>query len=87
MYELCSQLRRASTSIPMNIGEGYGRQSKLELGRFIKIAIGSGNEMQVALNFSRDLGYIDEKLCEQLIERYNVLVKKLYNLGKSLTNN
>ena len=65
----------------------YGRQSKLELGRFIKMAIGSENEMQVAISFSRDLGYMDEKTYKEIIDKYNILGKKLYNLGKSLTNN
>ena len=61
-YEIVSQLRRASSSIPMNIAEGYGRMSKPEMGRFIKMSIGSCNEVKVILEISKDLKYIKESI-------------------------
>ena len=59
-YDLTSQIRRCSKSIPTNISEGYGRQSKDEFKRFLRISLGSCNELQVHLEFCKDLKYIKE---------------------------
>ncbi len=76
-YDLTSQIRRASKSIPTNIAEGYGRQSKEEFKRFLRISLGSCNETQVHLEFCKDLGYINE-------EEYNELSKELDEIGRML---
>ena len=55
-YDLTSQIRRCSKSVPTNMAEGFGRQSKEEFRRFLKISLGSCNELQVHLEFSKDLG-------------------------------
>ena len=57
IYGLTSQLRRAALSIPTNIVEGYGRQSKKELKHFVNIALGSLAETKYLLYFSERLGY------------------------------
>ena len=84
---MVSQLRRAATSIPMNIAEGYGRLSKLEMGRFVKMAIGSCNEIKVILEISKDLKYIEGNEYQQYEERYEVLGKRLYKFLQSLATN
>ena len=59
--ELGFQLRRAATSIPINIAEGYGRKrSPEDFKRFLGIALGSSNEVSVVLDLARDLGYLSE---------------------------
>ena len=83
-YEMVSQLRRASTSIAMNIAEGYGRMSNSEMGRFTKMAIGGCNEIKVTLEMSKDLEYLKETTYQELIERYEVLGKRLYKFLQSL---
>src|SRR6267154_4423901 len=65
-YALGDQIRRASKSICANIAEGFGkqRQSRAEFRRFIMMAIGSADEMQVWTLYARDLGYIGTDVAE-----------------------
>jgi four helix bundle protein len=67
MYGLTSQLRRAASSIPANIAEGCGRDSDAELGRFLTIAMGSGNEIEYFLLLARDLDYFNVRDYESLL--------------------
>ena len=57
-FALADQIRRASKSICANLAEGFGRQqqSKPEFRRFVMMALGSADEMQVWSLYCRDLG-------------------------------
>jgi four helix bundle protein len=55
---LRSQLIRASMSIPTNIVEGNGQRSKLEFGRFVRIAVNSASELEYHLIVARDVQLI-----------------------------
>ncbi len=79
-YEIVSQIRRAAYSIPLNIAEGWGRKSKLEFKRFLKMSLGSCNELQVLIEISRDLGYIKEEEYKKQKERLEVLGKQIYTI-------
>jgi len=57
-YALCDQLRRAVVSIPSNIAEGNGRDSKTEYARFLSIARGSPFEVQTQLELAERFKYI-----------------------------
>lgn len=48
-FGLTSQLRRAAVSIPANIGEGFGRNSRKDFARFASIALGSAREVETLL--------------------------------------
>ena len=77
-YELGAQTRKAAVSIPANIAEGYGKKrSKAEFKRFLLISLGSCNEINVYINMFKDLGYIEEKTADKLLERYEVLGKQI----------
>ena len=79
-YEIVSQIRRAAYSIPLNIAEGWGRKSKLEFKRFLKMSLGSCNELQVLIELSKDLGYLKEKEYIIIKERIETLGKQLYTI-------
>ena len=82
-YGIVSQMKRASLSIPMNIAEGYGKQStSSELIRFLQMAKGSCNEMTVLLEFSKDLGHLKEEHYQKYYLAYEEVEKMLYGLIK-----
>ena len=84
-YGLTSQIKRAATSIPLNIAEGYGKaETGKELLRYLSMARGSSAEMEVLLNFSKDLGYISESEYGKAIERQEEVGKMLTGLIKSV---
>jgi four helix bundle protein len=66
-YGLTSQLRRASVSIPSNISEGAGRQSKEEFARYLRIASGSISEVDTLLQISRRLELMSDGDYEELM--------------------
>ncbi len=58
IYGITSQLRRAAISIPSNIAEGFGRNSKKEFVRFLRITFGSIFELQTQLEISNNLKFL-----------------------------
>lgn len=86
-FGLISQLRRAATSISLNIAEGSGRSTKKDFASFIRNAIGSLLEVDTALKISINIKYMDNELYQN---EYEELIKELYfkliKLNKSLKN-
>jgi four helix bundle protein len=81
---LADQIRRASKSICANLAEGFGRQrmSRPEFGRFLMMAIGSADEMQVWALYCQDLGYIDEPTVERWRGEYREIARMLWGLRR-----
>lgn len=75
---LTHQIRRASTSIPLNIAEGCSRFTKREFLQFLKYAFGSVKELQVLLMFIRDFKYISNEEYLNLYEELDKLGSKLF---------
>src|SRR6266487_3933333 len=63
-FNITSQLRRASISIPTNIAVGCGKFTNKDLGNFLQIALGSANEVEYLILFSSELGFLDRTLFE-----------------------
>ena len=81
--DMVRQIRRATKSIPANIAEGFSRaNSDAEVRRFVGMALRSCDEVKVWLDFCRDLGYIEEKECEDLKSEYMEYGAMLYALWK-----
>lgn len=72
LFGLRSQLRRAASSIPMNIAEGCGHDSERQFARYLRQAAASANEVEYQLLLLRDLNLLDpsshrdlhDKTCE-----------------------
>ena len=86
-FALCSQIRRAVTSIPINIAEGFGRFSQKEKARFVEIAFGSLTELFCEMEISYELGYLTIEQYEETEHQMTIISKQLSNLHKSVTNN
>ena len=84
-FGLADQMRRASKSICANIVEGFGKQrtSSAEFKRFLMMAIGSCDETQMWVRYSRDLGYIDHAVFLAWSGEYKEIAKMLRGLHKS----
>ena len=78
-FALADQIRRASKSICANLAEGFGRQpvSKPEFRRFVTMALGSADEMQVWTLYCRDLGYVDNDTAERWRGAYREIARML----------
>jgi four helix bundle protein len=68
VYGLTSQLRRAATSIPANISEGCGKNTKPDFAKFLNISLGSANEAEYFVILAKDLKYLS-------LEDYEILIK------------
>ena len=81
---LADQIRRASKSICANLAEGFGRQlvSKPEFRRFVTMALGSADEMQVWAMYCRDLGYIDARTADRWRGEYREIARMLTGLHR-----
>lgn len=84
-FGLVSQIRRCAVSIPSNnISEGGGRNSNKEFLHFLSVANGSSYELQTQLVISQRLGYLDSKLCSEILDNIDEVQKMNFNLQKSI---
>ena len=83
-FGLISQMRRSSYSIPMNIIEGSNRLDTRDYRRFVGIAKGSAGEISYQILLAKDLGYVSEKIYSEMREKYEIVIKMLSSLAKSL---
>lgn len=71
------QLIRAADSIAANISEGYGRFHFKEQRQFCYIAKGSLNETNTRLIKAVDRIPNDKQVLEEILEKNNILLKRL----------
>jgi len=60
-YGLTAQTRRSAVSVPANIAEGYGRETRPDYRRHLSIANGSLKELETQLILAVRLGYFDRE--------------------------
>ncbi len=71
-FALVQQIRRAATSVHLNLAEGCSRKSQRERNRFFEIARGSVIEVDAAIDIAIKLEYI---VLQELQALENVVIK------------
>ena len=84
-YRLIEQIEASTTSIPMNIAEGKGRESKKEFIRFLYIARGSIYETLTLLEIFLRLGWISQELFSNLEQDSIEIIRMLKGLINALS--
>ena len=81
---LCDQLQRAVVSISSNIAEGSARTSDSEFAHFLDIALGSAYEVETQLLISKNVGYINLNIYNQLLDELVSIEKQLAGFIKTI---
>jgi four helix bundle protein len=77
-FALTSQIRRAATSVPANIAEGFGRWNAKEFSRFLSIASGSLRELETHLHIATRVGYLPAARVGSLFDSIDKLARMIY---------
>ena len=86
MFSLVDQMRRAATSVGMNLMEGAMRLGTKEHRQFVGIARGSAGEVCYQLLLAKDLNYISEDSYQELRSGYDRVLQMLSRLSQTLGN-
>ena len=84
-FAMADQIRRASKSICANLVEGFAKQSysAAEYRRYLLMALGSSDEVQLWLRYCIDLGYVEEVTGGKWIDGYVEISRMLRGLHTS----
>ncbi len=85
-FGLTSQIQRAAVSIPANIAEGYGRNTKNEYANFLRIARGSLTELETLLLIAKQQSYCNESEFSAIEVTLKELGAMLYRLRERIVN-
>ena len=89
LYSLTNQMRRAAVSIPSNIAEGRCRSTRKDFLQFLRIANGSGSELETQLEIAKRLSFGDKseynKIEQQLSEVMRMLNSMITKLNPTLS--
>lgn len=83
-FNLISQMRRAASSIGMNLVEGSMRLNSREYRQYVGIARGSAAEVNYQLLLAKDLGYISHEIYEELRTGFDRVGQMLTRLSQAL---
>ena len=85
-FHLSMQMRRAASSVGMNLAEGSMRFNSREYRQYVGIARGSAAEVRYQLLLAKDLGYISDDCFNDIRLAYNRVGQMLIRLGQSLNH-
>ena len=83
-FGLKDQIQRAVVSINSNIAEGFERDSTSEFVKFLGYAKGSAGEVRSQLITAHDIGYLDDRACEELVEQVKFVSALIARLRSSI---
>jgi four helix bundle protein len=81
-----AQVRRAAASVPANIAEGYGRESKGAYIQFLRVAQGSVKELETHLLLATRIDLTSTAAVDPVMEQCETVGKMLRGLIRSLDN-
>lgn len=81
-FGLTNQLRRAATSITLNIAEGSGRETGKDFAHFLILSRGSVYEVVAALQLSVQLGYLQAESLPAITNKVHILCAKITALAR-----
>lgn len=79
-YIFKDQMVRAAISIPSNIAEGYERDSRLDVIRFLRIAKGSAAELRTQCYLALKLELLAQPKCQSFIKECKEISAMLQGL-------
>lgn len=79
-YGLVSQLRRAAVSVPSNLAEGHGRNSRNEFHYFIGQARSSLAEVETQIEIAANLSYLRKEIAAELLLKVDEVGRLLTGL-------
>ncbi len=85
VFGLTANLRRAATSIAMNVAEGSGRGTQRDFMHFVDVASGSLFERVASFIVAERLGYLRQGELGRIREEADRLGRKLSSFKKSLS--
>lgn len=84
LYGAVGQVRRSAASVPANIAEGYGRESRGEFIQFLRIAQGSLKELETHILLCQRVGLAGADSFDTILSRCGAVGKMLHALIRSL---
>jgi len=84
LFGMTSQIRRASSSIPANIAEGWGRGTTGEYVQFLRVAQGSTKELETRLLLCRRVGLLTTDQASPLLSLLSEISRMIISLIGSL---
>ena len=84
LFSLVDQMRRAATSVGINLMEKAMRLGSREYRQFVGIARGSAGEVCYQLLLAKDLKYISNETYQELRSGYDRVIQMFSRLSQSL---
>jgi four helix bundle protein len=84
LYGMTSQIRRSAASVPANIAEGNGRESRGDYIQFLRVAQGSLKELETQLMISHRIGLTSAEPLKALLDQCDPVGRMLRALIRSL---
>ncbi|MFZ3136957.1 MAG: four helix bundle protein [Thermodesulfovibrionales bacterium] len=84
LFGLTNQIRRAATSISLNIAEGSGNKSNKEFKRFLEMSLRSNYEVMTCLEIALRLDYCKKEDFKRLITEADEIAAMIVGFSKQL---